>query len=50
MLKHPYKNKKILEKEISQKLNQNEYQEVFNIVRQNNSSLKYSEKFMRCFI
>ncbi len=40
-VKTSYKNKKILEKEIP-KLNQNEFQEVFNIIRQNNSS-KYSE-------
>lgn len=47
-VKTSYKNKKILEKEIP-KLNQNEYQEVFNIVRQNNSS-KYSENSRGVYI
>lgn len=47
-VKTSYKNKKILEKEIP-KLNQNEFQEVFNIIRQNNSS-KYSENSRGVYI
>ena len=47
MLKHLIKIKK-LEKEIL-KLNQNEFQEVFNIIRQNNSS-KYSENSRGVYI
>ena len=43
-----YKNKKILEKEIP-RLNQNEYQEVFNIIRQNTQS-KYSENSRGVYI
>ena len=43
-----YKNKKILEKEIP-RLNQNEYQEVFNIIRQNRQS-KYSENSRGVYI
>tara|TARA_B100000401_G_scaffold438415_1_gene386916 strand:+ start:7332 stop:8192 length:861 start_codon:yes stop_codon:yes gene_type:complete len=47
-IKTSYKNKKLLEKEIP-KLNQNEFQEVFNIIRQNNSS-KYSENSRGVYI
>ena len=48
MLKHLIKIKKFAEKEIP-KLNQNEFQEVFNIIRQNNSS-KYSENSRGVYI
>lgn len=47
-IKTSHKNKKFLEKEIP-RLNQNEFQEVFNIIRQNNSS-KYSENSRGVYI
>ena len=46
--KASFKNKKLLEKEIP-KLNQNEYNEIFNIIR-NNSASKYSENSRGVYI